>query len=100
MESKGRGAWPQVFRAPEGLTRRAGLLCAPVGGGPPARRPRRVLLLVAPRVFRAPEGPAAREARASLRSAPRLEARPCLATADGYRSLVLRTPNVVWLVVQ
>ena len=28
-------------------------------------------------VFRAPEGPAAREARASLRSAPRLEARPC-----------------------
>ena len=34
-------------------------------------------LLVAPRVFRAPEGPAAREARASLRSAPRLEARPC-----------------------
>ena len=37
----------------------------------------RVVLLVAPRVFRAPEGPAAREARASLRSAPRLEARPC-----------------------
>ena len=35
------------------------------------------LWLVAPRVFRAPEGPAAREARASLRSAPRLEARPC-----------------------
>ena len=35
------------------------------------------LLLVAPLVFRAPEGPAAREARASLRSAPRLEARPC-----------------------
>ena len=35
------------------------------------------VLLVAPRVFRAPEGPAAREARASLRSAPRLEARPC-----------------------
>ena len=34
-------------------------------------------VLVAPRVFRAPEGPAAREARASLRSAPRLEARPC-----------------------
>ena len=29
-----------------------------------------------PRVFRAPEGPAAREARASLRSVPRLEARP------------------------
>ena len=35
------------------------------------------VLLVAPRVFRAPEGPAAREARASLRSAPCLEARPC-----------------------
>ena len=35
------------------------------------------LVLGAPRVFRAPEGPAAREARASLRSAPRLEARPC-----------------------
>ena len=34
-------------------------------------------MLVAPRVFRAPEAPAAREARASLRSAPRLEARPC-----------------------
>ena len=30
-----------------------------------------------PRVFWAPEGSAAREARASLRSAPRLEARPC-----------------------
>ena len=36
-----------------------------------------MVLLVAPLVFRAPEGPAAREARASLRSAPRLEARPC-----------------------
>ena len=34
------------------------------------------VLLVAPLVFRAPEGPAAREARASLRSAPLLEARP------------------------
>jgi len=33
-------------------------------------------LLVAPLVLRAPSGPAAREARASLRSAPRLEARP------------------------
>ena len=32
---------------------------------------------VAPLVFRAPEAPAAREARASLRSAPLLEARPC-----------------------
>ena len=55
----------------------AGLLGVPVGGDPPASRPRCVLLLVAPLVFRAPEGPAAREARASLRSAPRLEARPC-----------------------
>ena len=36
-------------------------LCVPVGGGPPASRPRRVLLLVAPLVFRAPSGPAARE---------------------------------------
>ena len=34
-----------------------------MGGGPPASRPRRVVLLVAPRVFWAPEGPAAREAR-------------------------------------
>ena len=33
-------------------------------------------MLVAPLVLRAPSGPAAREARASLRSAPRLEARP------------------------
>ena len=32
---------------------------------------------VAPLVLRALSGPAAREARASLRSAPRLEARPC-----------------------
>ena len=32
---------------------------------------------VAPLVFRVLSGPAAREARASLRSAPRLEARPC-----------------------
>ena len=55
-----------------------GLAAVCAGGRRPAREPsRRVLLLVAPRVFRAPEGPAAREARASLRSAPRLEARPC-----------------------
>ena len=47
-------------------------MCA--GGRWPARV---MVLLVAPRVFQAPEGPAAREARASLRSAPRLEARPC-----------------------
>ena len=57
---------PRVFRAPSGAGLRRG------------RRPARVMvLLVAPLVFRAPEGPAAREARASLRSAPRLEARPC-----------------------
>ena len=41
----------------------ASSLGVPVGGGPPARRPRRVVMLVAPLVFRAPEGPAAREAR-------------------------------------
>ena len=59
---------PRVFRAPEGPV----AVCA---GG---RRPGSLMvLLVAPRVFRAPSGPAAREARASLRSAPRLEARPC-----------------------
>ena len=54
----------------------AGLLCVPVGGGPPASRPRR-----------------------ELRSARRLEARPGPATAHGHRSLALWTPNVVWLVV-
>ena len=59
---------PRVFRAPEGPA----AVCA--GGRWPASL---MVLLVAPRVFRAPEGPAAREARASLRSAPRLEARPC-----------------------
>ena len=58
---------PRVFRAPEGPA----AVCA--GGRWPASL---MVLLVAPRVFRAPEGPAAREARASLRSAPRLEARP------------------------
>ena len=45
---------------------------------PPASRPRRVLLLVVPLVFWAPSGPAAREiATRELRSARRLEARPC-----------------------
>ena len=67
---------PRVFRAPEG----SAAVCA---GG---RRPARVMvLLVAPRVFRAPEVPAAREARASLRSAPRLEARPGPAAAHRHR---------------
>ena len=55
-----------MFRAPEGLTCRAGLLCAPVGGGPPARRPRRELC-----------------------SARRLEARPGPATA-AWPSCALR----------
>ena len=50
-----------------GLTR-ARLLYVPVGGGPPARRPRR-----------------------ELRSARRLEARPGPATAHGHRSQALRT---------
>ena len=45
----------------------AGLLCAPVGGGPPASRPRR-----------------------ELRSARRLEARPSPAAAHGHRSLAPR----------
>ena len=46
-----------------------GLAAVCAGGRRPAREPsRRVLLLVAPRAFRAPEDPAAREARASLRS--------------------------------
>ena len=55
---------PPDLRPPRGLPARlAGLLCAPVGGGPPASRPRYVLMLVAPLVFRAPSGPAAREAR-------------------------------------
>ena len=103
-------------------------LCVPVGGGPPARRPRRELrsarrlearpgpaathghrgralrslrcpphqwrsrnsrlslLLAAPLVFQVPSGPAAREARASLRSAPRLEARPGPAAAHRHRN--------------
>ena len=70
--------------------RGGGLLGVPVGGGFLG------LLLVAPRVFRAPEGPAAREARrphfvrrcaskpalalpppTSTAARPRLEARPC-----------------------
>ena len=47
-----------------GTFRWAGLLCVPVGGGPPASRPRR-----------------------ELRSARRLEARPGPDTAHGHRSL-------------
>ena len=45
-------------------------LCVPVGGGPPARRPRR-----------------------ELRSARRLEARPGPATAHGHRSQALPPPT-------
>ena len=54
-------------------------LCVPVGGGPPASRPRR-----------------------ELRSARRLEARPGPATAHGHRSLALRSlrrPSHQWGVV-
>ena len=51
------------------MPRWAGLLDAPVGGGPPASRPRR-----------------------ELRSAPRLEARPGPATAHGHRSLAPPLP--------
>ena len=48
-------------------------LCVPVGGGPPASRPRR-----------------------ELRSARRLEARPGPAAAHGYRSQALRRPPHRW----
>ena len=57
---------PLVFRAPRVLCW-AGLLGVPVGGGPPASRPRR-----------------------ELRSARCLEARPGPATAHGHRSQALR----------
>ena len=73
--------------------------CA-VGGGPPARRPRRSLLLVAPLAFRVPRvlcgagllcvpvggGPPASRPRRELRSARWLEARPGPAAAHGHRS--------------
>ena len=70
-----------------------------------------VVVLVFPRVFRVPDGPAAREARASLRSAPstpvvpgvltygwvrRLVVRPGLAAAHGRRSQALRRPPHLW----
>ena len=58
---------------------RAGLLVVPVGGGPPASRPRR-----------------------ELRSARRLEARPGPTTAHGHRSLAprsLRRPPHQWSLV-
>ena len=56
-----------VFWAPEGPAALMGLAAVPVGGGPPASRPRR-----------------------ELRSARRLEARPGPATAHGHRSQALR----------
>ena len=60
-----------MFRALSGPTARwAGLLGVPVGGGPPASRPRR-----------------------ELRSARRLEARPGPATAHGHRSQALPPPT-------
>ena len=58
---------PLVFRAPL-VCCRSGLLGVPVGGGPPASRPRR-----------------------ELRSARRLEARPGPAAAHGRRSQALRS---------
>ena len=64
-------AAPLVFRAPSGV--RAGLRDAPVGGGPPASRPRR-----------------------ELRSARRLEARPGPATAHRHRGRSLRRPSHLW----
>ena len=66
-----------------------GLAAVCAGGRRPAREPsRRVLLLVAPRAFRAPEDPAAREARASLRSSR--ASKP----ARALRSL--RRPPYLW----
>ena len=66
-----------MFRASRVLpTRLAGLLCAPVGGGPPASRPRR-----------------------ELRSARRLEARPGPATAHRHRVSSLRRPPHQWRLV-
>ena len=71
---------PLVFRAPCCLARWAGLLDAPVGGGPPASRPRR-----------------------ELRSARRLVVRPGPTAAHGHRSPALRPSGAstpaVWLVL-
>ena len=53
--------------------------CCPVGGGPPASRPRRELLLVAPTDLRPPRGLPARSPsapRASLGTSARSPARP------------------------
>ena len=56
-------ATPPDLRPPRGAPVGIGLLGVPVGGGPPARRP-----------------------RCELRSARRLEARPGPAAAHGHRS--------------
>ena len=81
---------PARPRRPRGGLQSVGARCLCVAR-PPTRSPHASLmarLLVAQRVFRAPEAPAAREARASLRSAPRLEA------ARALRSL--RRPPHQW----
>ena len=67
---------PLVFWAPGVLSCWAGLLCVPVGGGPPASRPRR-----------------------ELRSARRLEARPGPAAAHRHRGRSLRRPPHLWRLV-
>ena len=65
----GCGLWPRWCSG----RRRARPLCVPVGGGPPARRP-----------------------RCELRSARRLEARPGPATAHRHRGRSLRRPLHLW----
>ena len=84
---------PMMFRAPHVLCE-AGLLDAPVGGGPPASRTCCVLLLVAPLVFRAPSGPPAPSTPAVLVLLVRcLDARPGPAAAHGCRSQALPPPS-------
>ena len=76
------------------------LLDAPVGGGPPARCPRRELLLVAPTDLRPSRGLPARSPSAprdSLGASARCPAGP--AAAHGYRSLVLSIAQDSHLVV-
>ena len=63
-------------------------LCVPVGGGPPASRPRRVLMLVAPLVFRAPEACLEGPGRCVCRWAA---ARPGPAATHRHRDQALRT---------
>ena len=74
-----------VVRVPDVLGR-AGLLGVPVGGGPPASRPRRELRSA--RRLEARPGPAGLAA-ASNRSGCLCDARPGLAAAHGYRSQAL-----------